>query len=635
MKSPASGNPCGNRRRAPTIAGLLLAIAAGGCIDGATTNVVWYEADVGDNAAVRSQGPGRTLILGCDVVGNGVPCTWTVRMMLRSSEALRSWSQSLLGEAGPDQLEVTAFTYNLTAFDTPSGNETFGLEPDLLVGTGASTGAMDGVPTGTRVLLTFELSYANPPNPPANRTILTAFGDAGWTAVAESDIPTLIQVAANVPFPAVGGSILPLPPIRVQLAGGAGPGPAGEFCADESDNDGDGLTDCDDPDCGASVNCMMRPRIFCPDDLVLECDGAGNVTDVDNWLASATFESHCNNVEVTNDYGTLGDACGAAGTALVTWRIHDDCGLGTCSARLTIEDTVAPSITVPDDLTFVCDGSGMQTELVDWLASASATDVCGVVAIEFARGTTAFDCTAAVDWTATDECGNATVDSALLTIEGDDGAPVLTLIGDVELTRECGLDPYSEPGATVDEACDTTLTGPDIGGAVVDTSTTGVYVVTYDAVDICGHEAERLERTVTVVDTLPPEAVPLSLALWPPNHQYDTLRLSDCARLVDACAGELDIDALGRILSIYSDEPENANGDGNTVNDIVIVDDSTFRLRVERRGGGNGRVYGVTFEAMDSAGHRIEDTCLVSVPHDQSGAPAVDDGAAVGYTVTP
>jgi hypothetical protein len=109
--------------------------------------------------------------------------------------------------------------------------------------------------------------------------------------------------------------------------------------------------------------------------------------------------------------------------------------------------------------------------------------------------------------------------------------------------------------------------------------------------------------------------------------------LADCALVIDACEGELDANAVGTIVSIYSDEPEDSNGDGNTTGDIEIVDEHTFRVRSERQGGGNGRVYGVSFIVTDSAGNTSEAECSVSVPHDQSGSAAGDDGASAGYVV--
>jgi hypothetical protein len=56
-------------------------------------------------------------------------------------------------------------------------------------------------------------------------------------------------------------------------------------------------------------------------------------------------------------------------------------------------------------------------------------------------------------------------------------------------------------------------------------------------------------------------------------------------------------------------------------------------VRAEREGGGNGRVYHIFFTATDELGAACSGEVLVGVPHDQEGAPAVDDGALYDSTV--
>ncbi|NIP96143.1 MAG: DUF5011 domain-containing protein, partial [Akkermansiaceae bacterium] len=84
--------------------------------------------------------------------------------------------------------------------------------------------------------------------------------------------------------------------------------------------------------------------------------------------------------------------------------------------------------------------------------------------------------------------GNAATQLTRTVTVADTTAPVLTLVGEAELTLECGVDTYSEAGATASDACD-----PDvevvIGGDTVDVATPGTYVVTYDATDASGNAA--------------------------------------------------------------------------------------------------------------------------------------------------
>ena len=374
------------------------------------------------------------------------------------------------------------------------------------------------------------------------------------------------------------------------------------------------------------------PQLTCPPDLTVECDGAGNDAVLTAWLAGTSVGSVCDGLTVSNNFTALEGDCGATGHATVTWTAQDDCGRDSCQARFTIVDITAPEISGPGDLSFDCDESGTQTELVDWLDSVTGDDACGDVVITFERDDVDFDCKATIRWTGEDECGNADTHSGELIIEGDETAPILTRIGAPALVLECGVDAYVELGASVTDRCDATIFVV-IGGNAVDDQTTDIYVVSYTATDLCGHSAAQQTRTITVEDTLAPTTTSRGRELWPPNHDYETLTLADCALVVDACEGELDANVVGTILSIYSDEPEESNGDGNTTSDIDIVDEHTFRVRSERQGGGNGRVYGVSFIVTDSAGNTSEEVCSVSVPHDQSGSASIDDGASAGFVM--
>ena len=115
--------------------------------------------------------------------------------------------------------------------------------------------------------------------------------------------------------------------------------------------------------------------------------------------------------------------------------------------------------------------------------------------------------------------------------------------------------------------------------------------------------------------------------IWPPNHKYSTVKVTDLvASASDICDPSVDIGDV-RISKVTSDEPENAGGDGNTINDIVIASDcKSVQLRAERMGNGNGRVYTITFKVTDASGNVSTATAKVTVPHSQNGSPAVDDG---------
>ncbi len=99
--------------------------------------------------------------------------------------------------------------------------------------------------------------------------------------------------------------------------------------------------------------------------------------------------------------------------------------------------------------------------------------------------------------------------------------------------------------------------------------------------------------------------------LWPANHKYvdidATVSVSD----------NFDTDPMITLLSVTSNEPDNGKGDGNTVNDIVVVDDFHFMLRAERSGTGSGRIYTIDYRVTDACGNSATASTEVHVPRSQ------------------
>ncbi|MFZ5985104.1 MAG: hypothetical protein ACOYXN_12155, partial [Acidobacteriota bacterium] len=85
------------------------------------------------------------------------------------------------------------------------------------------------------------------------------------------------------------------------------------------------------------------------------------------------------------------------------------------------------------------------------------------------------------------------------------------------------------------------------------------------------------------------------------------------------------------VTAITQDEPTNGLGDGDTSPDGFGVGTRTPRLRAERSGTANGRVYRIAFTASDSKGGTCEGAVTVGVPHDPKDIP-VDDGQTFDST---
>lgn len=143
----------------------------------------------------------------------------------------------------------------------------------------------------------------------------------------------------------------------------------------------------------------------------------------------------------------------------------------------------------------------------------------------------------------------------------------------------------------------------------------GATVVEFTATDDDGN-ASQCQATVTVVDTTPPEieVVLAPTLLWPPNHKMVDIAAS--VTVSDIC----DPSPTFVLASITSSEPDDARGigDGHTMNDIQEAafgtPDTAFKLRAERAGRGSGRIYTVTYTAMDGSGNQASASAVVVVP---------------------
>ncbi|WP_431157951.1 Ig-like domain-containing protein, partial [Winogradskyella poriferorum] len=176
-------------------------------------------------------------------------------------------------------------------------------------------------------------------------------------------------------------------------------------------------------------------------DSTVECDGSGNTTALNAWLASnggAVASDNCGGVTWTNDFTALSDDCGATGSATVTFTATDACGnTASTSATFTIEDTTAPTITAPADVTIECTDNPDDTSLTG--TPSGLADSCSGFNVGYtdavAAGSCANESVITRSWTATDECGNATTVIQTITVEDKTNPTIDTVASDS--TVEC------------------------------------------------------------------------------------------------------------------------------------------------------------------------------------------------------
>jgi hypothetical protein len=243
-----------------------------------------------------------------------------------------------------------------------------------------------------------------------------------------------------------------------------------------------------------------------------------------------------------------------------------------------------------------------------------------------------------ITWTATDQAGNTATCTQTVTVR-DTVPPVVNLLPSITLigpANSCGVEVPAVIGqyGTASDNCAAperlVIVQQPAAGTLVSAGDYPITVTVYDGDPNDTDAPPPNSTTKTTVLHVQDDT------LWPPNHQYHTVNVADLIpTLISIADPSVDISDV-TISQVTSDEAENGNGDGNTLNDIVIAPDcKSVQVRAERAGNTNGRVYTITLKVK----HVIEgentvstSTVLLKVPKSQGNSCAVDDGPH--YTVT-
>ncbi len=362
------------------------------------------------------------------------------------------------------------------------------------------------------------------------------------------------------------------------------------------------------------------------------------------WKLDGTNIAGATNNSVAIDTTTV-----SVGGHTVEVVVSGACGSVTKSASLTVQANT--SATTPGNQT-VCQGatanfsttaSGTPPFTYQWKLDGS--NISGATSNSVAIDTTSLSVGGhTVEVVVGGTCGSVTK-SASLTVQQNtsttDPADATVCLGGTASfsTTASGTAPFSfvwKQGMTV-------LVNGSLGGRVTITNSATTSTLTISNVQASDFGTYTVETSGTCgmatqtaslsVNSTPPTITlnGQNISLWPPNHSYHTINVTDLVASASSCDGSVSINSV-IIDHVTSDEIENGNGDGNTLNDIVIAANcKSVQLRSERDGGGDGRVYTITFRVTDAAGHVATATATVTVPKSQNGASAIDSGPH--YTV--
>lgn len=269
--------------------------------------------------------------------------------------------------------------------------------------------------------------------------------------------------------------------------------------------------------CGNSSTCAQTitvtdnnaPSITCPPNITIQCTAStlpantGTATATDNCDATPT---------VTFSDVTVGGGCPQERTITRTWTATDDCGNSTaCQQTIVVDDSVAPVISCPANITIQCTASTLPANT----GSATATDNCdGTPTITSSDVTVGGACpqelTITRTWTATDDCGNSS--SCVQTIFVDDSTPP-AIVCPPNITIQCtgSTLPVNTGTATATDNCDAVPSINFTDATVQGACAQGLIITrTWIATDDCGNSS-TCNQTIVSDDTAPPSIV------CPPN----------------------------------------------------------------------------------------------------------------------
>ncbi|HET6349160.1 MAG TPA: HYR domain-containing protein [Candidatus Krumholzibacteria bacterium] len=334
---------------------------------------------------------------------------------------------------------------------------------------------------------------------------------------------------------------------------------------------------------------------------------------------------------------------GVAATSCVAYTVWSDNSADPADLDYYFDfiplESTPPIITCPGNIVVQCAETGgtsaSNAAIAAFLNGVSASDNCDTTPTITNNAPSFFpDGTTSVTFTARDDAGNSASCSADVTVV-DTVPPLITYCPVdtvVECSSHCGVAKADLAGWLAGfKATDTCDDTPTLSNDAPTCFPDGETTVTFTAEDD-SHNVSTCEAKLTVQDTKPP-VITVVLdrdVLWPPNH-----------KLVEVCADVTVTDICDPnptfvLTGITSSEPDNAKGDGNTVDDIqndaTGTPDLCYDLRSERQGGGDGRTYSIIYTATDASGNTAADTVCVQVPHDHSSGAFASTGFAVDGT---
>ncbi len=367
------------------------------------------------------------------------------------------------------------------------------------------------------------------------------------------------------------------------------------------------------------------PVITCPADVEVDCTA-------DNSPAStgmATATDDCGQ-EVAVDFadsGLSGDGC--VNTFTRTWTATDACGnTSTCAQVITITDTTAPELEMPQDLDGDITCSDISLEAATGFANGTLTQAERQAFLQAARALfvsngliplgTSDDCNGS-DWeevsidvtlsdscdalatlictfVAVDDCGNTSDEIASELNIIDNTPPVITCPADATVSCTDDISPAALGTATATDDCGGEVT-VDFADSEVSGTCPEVFTRTWTATDACGN-ASTCAQVITIAD----EEAPVFDLACQFDFEFFTSQGVDCPSDAGFSFAEGDEFPVTEGYSIAGVDIPSLLGcvtDNCTADENIIIRAAV----ITEVGDGCSTTFTVDFEALDECGN--------------------------------
>ena len=249
------------------------------------------------------------------------------------------------------------------------------------------------------------------------------------------------------------------------------------------------------------------PELTIPADYDIKCEDfdLANLQTIDYGTASATDDCD-GSVDVQKDI-KFNPTCGKAGVITIEYTAADNCGNSTKKTQ-TVEviDETDPVILCGQDKKIECDDPVVWGDVI---VSDNCTEVGNIAVTLEVDSSSTVGCVTTLTrtWRATDECGNWSECTQVITVE-DKTAPVIEKLNDIDV--QC-IDDVPAPDISLvkaTDACDPNPVVKHVSDTPSGDDCLKIITRIYSVTDACGNSA-NVTQYITVEDTmLPTVSVP-------------------------------------------------------------------------------------------------------------------------------